>query len=114
MALKQLTVDILATGLQVSPENPIEGLDGRASLLIRLGSALDNQQFFGVDSRPGNMLGTHILVSLKSTALTRSRLPTTTPFNPEVGRDPCYHDSYVVVGSHGWSGSYLAAGAHTV
>lgn len=57
MALKQLTVDALAKGLQVSPTNPIDGLDGRSSLLIRLGAALDNQQFFGVDSRPGNMLG---------------------------------------------------------
>ncbi|KAF8250615.1 DUF1688-domain-containing protein [Wilcoxina mikolae CBS 423.85] len=56
MALKQLTVETLAKGLQVSPENPIEGLEGRSNLLIRLGGALDNQQFFGVDSRPGNML----------------------------------------------------------
>jgi hypothetical protein len=57
MALKQLTVEVLAKGLQVSPENSIEGLEGRSSLLIRLGRALDNQQYFGVDSRPGNMLG---------------------------------------------------------
>jgi hypothetical protein len=57
MALKQLTVEVLAKGLQVSETNPIEGLEGRSSLLIKLGEALDNQQFFGVDSRPGNMLG---------------------------------------------------------
>ena len=58
--MKQLTVDTLAEGLQVSPTNPIDGLEGRSSLLIRLGAALDNQQFFGVDSRPGNMLGNEI------------------------------------------------------
>lgn len=57
MALKQLTVEALAKGLQVSPENPITGLEGRASLLIKLGKALDNQEIFGVDARPGNMLG---------------------------------------------------------
>lgn len=56
MALKQLTMETLGIGLQVSSNNPIEGLAGRSSLLIKLGDALDNQQFFGVDSRPGNML----------------------------------------------------------
>lgn len=58
MALKQLTVEKLAAGLQVSEANPIEGLAGRSSLLIKLGEAMDNQQLFGVDGRPGNMLGT--------------------------------------------------------
>jgi len=57
MALKRLTVEKLATGLQVSRENPIEGLEGRSSLLIKLGEAMDNQKLFGVDGRPGNMLG---------------------------------------------------------
>ncbi|KAI5780769.1 hypothetical protein EDC01DRAFT_718625 [Geopyxis carbonaria] len=56
MALKQLTVEMLAQGLQVSEQNPIDGLEGRSSLLMKLGGALDNQEFFGVDSRPGNML----------------------------------------------------------
>ncbi|KAI5844176.1 hypothetical protein BZA05DRAFT_410148 [Tricharina praecox] len=56
MALKQLTVEKLAAGLQVSEANPIEGLAGRSSLLIKLGEAMDNQQLFGVDGRPGNML----------------------------------------------------------
>lgn len=58
LALKGLTVEILAKGLQVSHNNPMDGLGGRSSLLIKLGEALDNQDFFGVDSRPGNMLGT--------------------------------------------------------
>lgn len=35
------------------------GVDGRAQLLIRLGEALDEKkEFFGVDGRPGNMIGT--------------------------------------------------------
>jgi len=57
MALKNLAVQALAEGLQVSESNPLSGLEGRSSLLIKLGEALDNQDFFGVDSRPGNMLG---------------------------------------------------------
>jgi hypothetical protein len=56
-ALKKLTVETLAKGLQVSEANPIEGLDGRSSLLIKLGTALENKQFFGAESRPGNLLG---------------------------------------------------------
>ncbi|TGZ82663.1 DUF1688-domain-containing protein [Ascodesmis nigricans] len=54
-ALKKLTVESLANGLQVSAENPIAGLEGRASLLIKLGNALDNVDIF-VGHRPGNIL----------------------------------------------------------
>ncbi|KAH0542274.1 hypothetical protein FGG08_003301 [Glutinoglossum americanum] len=54
--LKRLTVEVLAKGLQVTEHNPLTGLDGRAGLLIRLGDALNNQELFGVDARPGNML----------------------------------------------------------
>jgi len=56
-ALKQLTPNVLAQGLQISQHNPIDGLHGRASLLMKLGQALDNKQFFAPDCRPGNMLG---------------------------------------------------------
>ncbi|KAI9732010.1 MAG: hypothetical protein M1834_004461 [Cirrosporium novae-zelandiae] len=55
-ALSRLTVDQLAKGLQVSERNPITGLEGRTGLLQRLGAALNNQELFGVDARPGNML----------------------------------------------------------
>jgi hypothetical protein len=55
--LRQLTVEKMTTGLQVTEKNPIAGLEGRTGLLIRLADALDNQQFFGADARPGNMLG---------------------------------------------------------
>ena len=57
-ALRALTVQQIAKGLQVSPENPIDGLEGRTGLLIRLGEALANApEIFGETQRPGNMLG---------------------------------------------------------
>ena len=55
--LKKITVDVLAKGMQHSEQNPLAGLEGRAGLLIRLSEALQNQNFFGVDARPGNLLG---------------------------------------------------------
>ncbi|EGC47135.1 conserved hypothetical protein [Histoplasma capsulatum var. duboisii H88] len=54
--LKKVTVGQLAKGMQHSENNPLPGLEGRAGLLIRLSEALNNQEFFGVDARPGNML----------------------------------------------------------
>lgn len=54
--LKKLTTEKMGKGLQVTPENPIDGLEGRTSLLIRLGDALLNQEIFGPEARPGNML----------------------------------------------------------
>lgn len=57
MALKQLSEAQLAKGLQVTEANPLAGLEGRASLLSRLGDALGNRQYFGGNARPGNMLG---------------------------------------------------------
>jgi hypothetical protein len=56
--LKGVTTASLAEGLQVSAENPIAGLEGRASLLVGLGHALEsNKQIFGETARPGNMIG---------------------------------------------------------
>ncbi len=55
--LSRLTVESMGKALQVSDHNPIAGLEGRASLLIRLSSALRNSEFFGSTARPGNMLG---------------------------------------------------------
>ncbi|KAK0935999.1 hypothetical protein LTR29_012460 [Friedmanniomyces endolithicus] len=54
--LKKLTTEKMATGLQVTVDNPIDGLEGRTNLLIRLGDALLNQHIFGPEARPGNML----------------------------------------------------------
>ncbi|OJJ99755.1 URC4/urg3 family protein [Aspergillus aculeatinus CBS 121060] len=54
--LKKITVEVLAKGMQHSEQNPLAGIQGRAGLLIRLSEALNNQDFFGVDARPGNLL----------------------------------------------------------
>ncbi|KAI9721682.1 MAG: hypothetical protein M1828_005050 [Chrysothrix sp. TS-e1954] len=55
--LADLNIDIIRDGLQVSNNNPIEGLEGRANILLKLSGALsDNQNFFGDNGRPGNML----------------------------------------------------------
>lgn len=54
--LKRLTRERMAKGLQVDDKNPIAGLEGRTDLLIRLGDALLNQEIFGPEARPGNML----------------------------------------------------------
>ncbi|KAF2455623.1 hypothetical protein BDY21DRAFT_416164 [Lineolata rhizophorae] len=54
--LKNLDVATMAKGLQVSDSNPIEGLEGRTGLLMRLASALLNPEIFGIEGRPGNML----------------------------------------------------------
>lgn len=54
--LKRLDVKTMARGLQVTEDNPIDGLEGRTGLLMRLADALQNQQIFGLEARPGNML----------------------------------------------------------
>ncbi|KAI1827785.1 hypothetical protein F4861DRAFT_288948 [Xylaria intraflava] len=55
--LQKLTVEQLARGLQSRPGNEVAGLEGRAQLLIRLGSALAAKpDFFGESGRPGNMI----------------------------------------------------------
>ncbi|KAK4696450.1 hypothetical protein P7C71_g1464, partial [Lecanoromycetidae sp. Uapishka_2] len=56
IGLKRLSMQHLARGLQVSETNPINGLEGRAGLLSRLGDALKNTALFGRDGRPGHML----------------------------------------------------------
>ncbi|KAJ9659440.1 hypothetical protein H2201_007331 [Coniosporium apollinis] len=65
LGLKRLNVETMARGLQVTEYNPIDGLQGRTGLLMRLGSALQNQEIFGVEARPGNMLD--YLLSHRST-----------------------------------------------
>jgi len=56
--LMTLTPEDLASGFQVSPDNPLIGLDGRAALLNRLGRVVaTNPDIFGQvdDSRPGGL-----------------------------------------------------------
>lgn len=57
LGLKRLSVEHLANGLQVTEDNPMAGLEGRAGLLSRLGDALKNSALFGAEGRPGHMLG---------------------------------------------------------
>ncbi|KAI4159583.1 MAG: hypothetical protein LQ342_006493 [Letrouitia transgressa] len=54
--LKKLGLQKLATGLQVTGENPILGLEGRAGVLSRLGDALQNKNLFGTTARPDYLL----------------------------------------------------------
>ncbi|CAG8975176.1 hypothetical protein HYALB_00004237 [Hymenoscyphus albidus] len=54
--LKNLTVEDMREGLQVTEENPIAGLEGRTELLQRLSQAMMNPTYFGADGRPGNMM----------------------------------------------------------
>jgi hypothetical protein len=56
--LSRVTVENTAIAMQVNDSNPMVGLQGRASLLYNLGSALkSNPTFFGQDARPGNLIG---------------------------------------------------------
>jgi len=54
--LSKLTVETVGKALQVSESNPITGLEGRTNLLIRLSQALNNDEIFGEEGRPGGML----------------------------------------------------------
>jgi hypothetical protein len=56
--LEQITAEKTAQGMQVSSNNPMVGLEGRASLLVNLSHALkSNPTFFGAEGRPGNLIG---------------------------------------------------------
>jgi hypothetical protein len=56
--LSQVSVEKIAAAMQVSSSNPMVGLEGRASLLSNLSGALKaSPDIFGVEGRPGNMLG---------------------------------------------------------
>lgn len=82
--LKKLDLKIMARGLQVTDANPIDGLEGRTGLLLRLADALQNQEVFGLEARPGNMLGMlslHPCVGTTFRTLMLCRLPSIPPFN---------------------------------
>ncbi len=54
--LARLTADDIARGFQVSAENPLVGLEGRAALLRRLGETVLAGPAFAVDgARPGGL-----------------------------------------------------------
>ncbi|PGH18377.1 hypothetical protein AJ79_00444 [Helicocarpus griseus UAMH5409] len=55
--LEQLTIEALAQGFQISDNNPMLGIDSRASLLRGLGkSLLSRPDVFGGQGRPGNLV----------------------------------------------------------
>lgn len=58
VGLQNLTLQQLATGFQVSPTNPLVGLEGRLNLLHKLGAALAaNPALFGSETpRPGGLV----------------------------------------------------------
>jgi hypothetical protein len=62
-----LTPKVLGDVFQVGPENPLVGLQGRCSLLQRLGSVLNEKpEFFkGIFNRPGNLI--HYLLDHETT-----------------------------------------------
>ena len=54
--LQQVTAERLARAFQVTPANPLVGLEGRAALLRSLGAALQAQpERFGAQGRPGGL-----------------------------------------------------------
>ena len=56
-ALASLTARDIAAAFQVDAANPLEGLEGRASLLARLGAAMrESPRLFGSPARLGNLL----------------------------------------------------------
>jgi hypothetical protein len=105
--LHKLTVDVLARGMQVSDSNPMSGLDGRAGLLIRLGTALQNAEIFGNDGRPGNMIGRFTKLTINPCQTDRHRLFDIAPNNPGL-ISPCHSPSNFVERFDGWFVKYMA------
>ena len=57
-ALKSLDAATLDRGFQVQDSNPMVGVSSRCQLLVRLGESLVSlPEIFGVDARPGNVVG---------------------------------------------------------
>jgi len=77
-ALARIEPETLARLFQVTEANPLVGLDGRAALLQRLGTALmQGREFFGADARPGGLYDTltaHGAESVSAAALLRALL----------------------------------------
>lgn len=112
-ALKKLTIGAVAKGLQVTEQNTIDGLEGRTNLLIRLGDALQNQDIFGADARPGNMLGEEVEKGMWKRYLTiDGRLPSLAPHHSGF---ICSRRlvTYFLGGLDGWSRTHLARFAYS-
>lgn len=119
--LRRLTVEAMGKGLQVTAQNPITGLDGRANLLIRLSKALENRQYFGDDSRPGNIIGKDYPLhgatsrshnTLNKTITNFSRLPDFPPNHANLLR-PHRSPPNTVARAHGRARTHLARLPHS-
>lgn len=112
--LKRLTMQQLARGLQVTETNPINGLEGRAGLLLRLGDALKNTALFGKEGRPGHMLGKprldHAKLAFK-VLKTFHRLSPLSSYDASCLR-PHNHNPHPLDRSHQWPWSRLALHTH--
>lgn len=72
--LQELTIESLAAGFQVSPENPLVGVTGRLELLQKLGKVLvSNPQMFGENPRPGNLVN-YLIAQANNRQLTAEKV----------------------------------------
>lgn len=55
LGLKKVNAQLIENYFQVSPSNPLVGVEGRVKLLQNLGNALSNKKIFK-DERPGSMI----------------------------------------------------------
>jgi hypothetical protein len=108
--LKRLDVSVMARGLQVTESNPLDGLEGRTSLLMRLGEALQNQEVFGLEARPGNMLGKYTKINSVAATIqaNSSRLPPFAPNNSGL-LGPHYSTAHALEHAHGQLDAHLAS-----
>lgn len=109
--LRKLDVAHIARGLQVTDANPIAGLEGRTSLLQRLAGALQNQEVFGLEARPGNMIGMSSLGKDTMTRADNDRLSALTPYHPGLigAHNPHPH---TLEHAHGQPNAHLAGYAN--
>jgi hypothetical protein len=57
-ALRNISVDTLSRGLQVTESNPMVGVPARTDIIRKLGESLLNvADVFGPSGRPGNLVG---------------------------------------------------------
>jgi hypothetical protein len=111
--LKKINAQYLAKGLQVTEHNTIAGLEGRASLLVKLGDALQNQDIFGIEARPGYLLGESGLSFgiLTITNILPHRLPPLPPIDSSL-LSSCRPITNPLECSHGRSCAHLAFNTH--
>lgn len=71
VGLQKVTPELIEKYFQVSPTNPLVGVEGRTKLLKNLGKALENKTLFK-DGRPGNLID--YLVSKHGTTIPATAL----------------------------------------